>query len=89
MVACAIHAGHELRPELAELVALEDGLRRYEEDPYTGRLTKVSPTRVVVERSRFEVGAWSPLRKRPDHLEAYVTHSERHAAWRSLHRRRK
>lgn len=55
IVACAIHAGHDLRPEVADLVALDEAERLREEDPYTGELTAFAPTRVVVHRSRFEV----------------------------------
>jgi N-formylglutamate deformylase len=54
-VATAIHSGHTLRPEVAACMALSDGERRREEDPYTDRLTIPFSTRVVVDRSRFEV----------------------------------
>jgi N-formylglutamate deformylase len=55
LLVTAIHAGHELRPELADRIALDDGTRRREEDPYTDRLTDVGGTSLVVHRSRFEV----------------------------------
>ena len=55
LVATAIHDGHELRPEVAELMALPDAERLREEDPFTARWTAVAPTRVVGTRSRFEV----------------------------------
>ena len=55
IVATAIHAGHELRPELRERMALSDATRRREEDPYTDRLTAPYCTRLTVSRSRFEV----------------------------------
>jgi N-formylglutamate amidohydrolase len=54
LVTTAIHAGHDLRPEVAELVDLDDATRRREEDPLTDRLV-VAGTRVVAHRSRFEV----------------------------------
>jgi N-formylglutamate deformylase len=55
LVAVAVHSGHELRPEVAEVIALDDATRRREEDPGTDRLTSIAPTRVTVSRSRFEV----------------------------------
>jgi hypothetical protein len=55
VVACAIHAGHDLRPEVEDLMALDGRGRLYEEDPHTGDLTEVAGTRLVVHRSRFEV----------------------------------
>ena len=55
LVTTAIHAGHELRPELAARTALDDRTRRREEDPFTDRITAAGGTPVVVHRSRFEV----------------------------------
>lgn len=55
VVACAGHAGHDLRPEVAALMALDEATRLREEDPYTDGWTTLSPTRVAVRRSRFEV----------------------------------
>jgi N-formylglutamate deformylase len=55
LVVTAIHAGHDLRPELAELIALEDDERRREEDPYTDQLLGDAGVRFHVHRSRFEV----------------------------------
>ncbi len=54
-VAAAIHNGHDIRADLAELMLLREEDRRREEDPYTDVLAEVVPTRVVVRRSRFEV----------------------------------
>lgn len=54
VVAVALHHGHDLRPEVAECIALDDETRRREEDPFTERFTEVAETRVVVDRSRFE-----------------------------------
>ena len=39
LVACAIHDGHAMRPEVAALLRLDSAARRYEEDPYTGAWT--------------------------------------------------
>jgi N-formylglutamate amidohydrolase len=55
LVAAAIHAGHELRPEVARLVAVDEATRLREEDPFTDRWVDLAGTRVVVRRSRFEV----------------------------------
>lgn len=55
LVAVALHDGHSLRPEIQQLMALTDAERLREEDPYTGQLTAVAPTRVVAITSRFEV----------------------------------
>ena len=55
LVAVAVHSGHELRPEVADLIVLDDATRRREEDPGTDRLTSIASTRVTVDRSRFEV----------------------------------
>jgi N-formylglutamate deformylase len=55
LVACAIHDGHDVRPEVAALLKIGDAERRYEEDPHTGGWTSIAPTRVVGLRSRFEV----------------------------------
>ena len=55
LVGVALHDGHEVRPEVEDLLALTPEERRREEDPYTGGWTRVAPTRVVLRRSRFEV----------------------------------
>ncbi|MEW6477184.1 MAG: N-formylglutamate amidohydrolase [Actinomycetota bacterium] len=55
VVACAIHAGDEVRTEVLREMAIRRRQRFVEEDPYTDRLTEVVDTSVVVHRSRFEV----------------------------------
>ena len=55
VIATAIHAGHELRPETAARTALDDAIRLREEDPFTDRLTAIAGATVVAHRSRFEV----------------------------------
>ena len=55
IVATALHDGHEVRDEALRLMALAENDRLREEDPFTGRLAEVAPTRVVGLRSRFEV----------------------------------
>jgi N-formylglutamate deformylase len=55
LVVTAIHAGHELRPALTELTALDDDERRREEDPFTDQLLGDRGVRFNVHRSRFEV----------------------------------
>lgn len=55
IVSAAIHNGHDLREEVKELVNLTDPERLREEDPFTDVLADVAPTRIVGNRSRFEV----------------------------------
>lgn len=54
-MAVAVHHGHDVRPEVAAALAIDEPTRLREEDPYTGAWTILAPTRVVVNRSRFEV----------------------------------
>jgi len=63
IVAVALHEGHELREEIAEIMALSEADRLREEDPYTGALSTLAPTRIVVQRSRFEVDLNRPREK--------------------------
>ena len=55
VIATAIHAGHELRPELAELTLLDERARLREEDPLTDVLATVGDSVFVSRVSRFEV----------------------------------
>lgn len=55
IVTTAIHTGHDLRPEVAEQMILDEDTRLREEDPHTDRIGALMPARVVVHRSRFEV----------------------------------
>lgn len=55
LFATALHAGHDLRNELSRLINLDESTRLREEDPYTDYLAAVVPTRIVPNRSRFEV----------------------------------
>ncbi|MEO7751646.1 MAG: N-formylglutamate amidohydrolase [Sphingomicrobium sp.] len=54
VVATAIHDGHDLRPEVAAAMALEDDGRLREEDPFTGQSVLDVPAHIIVHRSRFE-----------------------------------
>jgi len=54
VLATAIHDGHDLRPEVGELIALSDADRLREEDPFTGQAIIDLPTHIIVHRSRFE-----------------------------------
>ena len=71
IVALAQHDGHQMRPELASLTALEPSTRLREEDPGTGTWAKAVPCRVVVHRSRFELDLNRPrdlaLYRDPEH----------------------
>lgn len=55
LVATAVHDGRAIHPDTLRHVALPEAERLREEDPFTGRLTDIAPTRVVGGRSRFEV----------------------------------
>lgn len=55
VVATAIHAGHDLRPEVERQIAIDESTRLREEDPFTDRIIEGAGRRVVVNRSRFEV----------------------------------
>jgi N-formylglutamate amidohydrolase len=55
VLATAVHAGHELRPEVADRIALDEEARRREEDPCTDRIAHAAATTFVATRSRFEV----------------------------------
>lgn len=54
IVATAIHSGHELRPEVAEWMAVEDLERLREEDPLTNIWTSAGDSSIPVYQSRFE-----------------------------------
>jgi len=60
LLAAAVHDGHELRDEVAELIAIDEATRLREEDPFTGEWTAMAPNRMVVRRSRFEVDVNRP-----------------------------
>jgi N-formylglutamate amidohydrolase len=53
--ATAVHAGHDLRRDLQARIALDDEVRRREEDPYTDQLVDLGGGTAVVHRSRFEI----------------------------------
>ena len=63
LVATAVHDGHQLRPEVAEIMALTDAERLREEDPFTGSWTSVSENRLIGSQSRFEVDLNRPREK--------------------------
>ncbi len=62
LVATSIHAGHDRRPEVADLMVLDEDDRVREEDPFTNLIAQLVPARVLVNRSRFEVD----LNRSPD-----------------------
>lgn len=55
VIATAVHNGHELRPSLGRLTALDEMTRLREEDPHTGSIAQRFANSVVVHRSRFEL----------------------------------
>ncbi|MDO5735354.1 MAG: N-formylglutamate amidohydrolase [Propionibacteriaceae bacterium] len=54
LVTTSIHAGHDLRPEIADLMILDEEDRLREEDPFTDAIGSLMPARLMVHRSRFE-----------------------------------
>lgn len=68
LLATAIHDGHQLRPEVERLLAIDADERLREEDPHTGRWTTVASSRFVPSRSRFEVDL-----NRPRDAAVYLT----------------
>ena len=54
VLATAIHDGHDLRPDVAKAMALQEAQRLREEDPFTGQAVVGVPTHIIVHRSRFE-----------------------------------
>ena len=63
LVTAAIHNGHNVRPEVAELFELDDAGRLREEDPFTGDWAAVAPTQLIGLHSRFEVDLNRPREK--------------------------
>ena len=63
VVATSVHAGHELRPEIAEAMVLDEAERFREEDPWTDRIAAVVPDHVLTARSRFEADLNRPRRE--------------------------
>ena len=68
LVAAAIHAGHEVRPEVRDVLFIDEPTRLREEDPYTDTWTFIAETRLVGLRSRFEVDL-----NRPRDRAVYLT----------------
>jgi N-formylglutamate amidohydrolase len=62
-VACAIHDGHYIRPDVLDCLALSETQRLYEEDPYTAGWTTIASTRLIGGRSRFEFDLNRPREK--------------------------
>ncbi len=63
ILATAIHAGHQLRPEVEALMKLPEDVRLREEDPFTDEWVGVAENRIVVHQSRFEVDLNRPREK--------------------------
>ncbi len=63
LIAAAIHAGGHMRRSLLPYCLLDRAQRLREEDPFTDRIAQVVPSRIVGERSRFEVDLNRPPQK--------------------------
>ena len=60
-VGFAVHAGHEMRAPLLGALAIDEVMRRREEDPYTELVAALCGTNVLTFRSRFEVDLNRPV----------------------------
>ena len=63
LVGAAIHSGHYVRDDVAELMALADDERWREEDPFTDKWASISPNQVIGLKSRFELDLNRPREK--------------------------
>ena len=63
VVATSVHAGHDVRADLAEQMVLDEDTRLREEDPHTDRIAEAVESRMVTPRSRFEVDLNRPRRE--------------------------
>lgn len=63
VIATAIHSGHEVRPEVAEWMHVDEADRLREEDPLTSFWTSVGDSSIQVYRSRFEMDLNRPREK--------------------------
>lgn len=55
VLATAVHAGHQITPDLEPYLEADEAKRRRDEDPLTGILASSAYSSVIVRRSRFEV----------------------------------
>ncbi|MEJ2193411.1 MAG: N-formylglutamate amidohydrolase [Ignavibacteriaceae bacterium] len=63
LVTTAIHDGHLLRKEVAQIIGLSDVERLREEDPFTSYWTTIGDTKIIGLQSRFEVDLNRPREK--------------------------
>ncbi|MBK8983729.1 MAG: N-formylglutamate amidohydrolase [Ignavibacteria bacterium] len=54
VIATAIHSGHHVRKEVSDKLLLTEDERLREEDPFTEKFIRFSPTQIIVNSSRFE-----------------------------------
>ena len=54
-VGLAVHAGHDIRPDLLPLMKIDEATRLREEDPFTDHWTLACHNQLLTRRSRFEV----------------------------------
>ena len=63
LLATAIHDGHNIRPDLKDIIFVSSKNRLREEDPFTGEWTAVATNRIVGLHSRFQVDLNRPREK--------------------------
>ena len=81
IIAVANHHGHLLRPEVANMMSLDEASQLREEDPFTGDWADLVPTCLVAQHSRFEVDL-----NRPRESAVYLTPEDAWglSVWRSV-----
>ena len=55
IAASSVHSGHDVRGAIAAVMSLDRDTRLREEDPFTDEIAGLIPSRVTINRSRFEV----------------------------------
>ena len=63
IVVCAIHNGHDIRPEVLPYLNLSEAERLREEDPYTTEWLNISDNTIKLKTSRFELDINRPREK--------------------------
>lgn len=63
IVATSVHAGHDIRADLQQVMILDEADRVREEDPFTDEIAAAVPSRAITHPSRFEVDLNRPRRE--------------------------
>ena len=63
IVATSVHAGHDIRADLQQVMILDEADRLREEDPFTDEIAAAVASRAITHPSRFEVDLNRPRRE--------------------------